>query len=153
MHFVVGGNMSGIVCAIRGGPRSQPTIHQAVTIAKQNQFPIHFLYVVNLDFLEHTEQSRTQVILQEMSAMGEFICLKAQLEAKREGVEATIAVREGNVTEEIIALCHEVEADYVILGRPHGERDTNVFDLERLKKFGQALETQTGATVVYSQGE
>ena len=145
--------MSGIVCAIRGGPRSQPTIRLAVTTAKQHQIPVYFLYVVNLDFLEHTEHSRTQMIQKEMSAMGEFICLKAQIEAKREGVQAEIAVREGNVTKEIIALCHEVEADYVILGRPQGEHATNIFDLERLKKFGQTLESQTGAEVIYSQGE
>ena len=145
--------MPGIVCAIRGGPHSQPTIRQAIATAEQSQIPIHFLYVVNLDFLEHTEQSRTQVIQKEMRAMGEFICLKAQIEAKRAGVQAEIAVREGNVTKEIIALCHEIEADYVILGRPHGERETNVFDLERLKKFEQALEAQTGADVIYAQGE
>ena len=68
-------------------------------------------------------------------------------------MQAEIVVREGNVTEEIIALCHEVGADYVILGRPHGDHETNVFNLERLKKFGQKLETQTGAEVIYSQGE
>jgi len=145
--------MSGIVCAIRGGPLSQPTIHQAIATAVQHQISIYFLYVVNLDFLEHTEQSRTQVIQQEMRAMGEFICLKAQIEAKREGVQADIVVREGNVIEEIVALCHEVNADYVILGRPQGEHATNIFDLERLEKFGQTLETQTGVTVIYSQGE
>jgi len=145
--------MPGIVCAIRGGPHSQPTIRQAVTTARQHEISVYFLYVVNLDFLEHTEQSRTQVIQQEMRSMGEFICLKAQIEAKREGVQAEIAVREGNVIEEIIALCHEVNADYVILGRPHGEHATNIFDLERLKKFGQTLETQTGAKVIFSQGE
>ena len=145
--------MSGIVCAIRGGPHSQSTIKQAVTTAKEHDIPVYFLYVVNLDFLEHTELSRTQVIQHEMSAMGEFICLKAQMEAKRAGVQADIAVREGNVTEEIITLCHEIEADYVILGRPHGNHTNNIFDLERLKKFGQTLETQTGAEVIYSQGE
>ena len=142
--------MSGIVCAIRGGPHSQPTIRQAISTASQHQIPIYFLYVVNLDFLEHTEYARIQVIQKEMRAMGEFICLKAQIEAQREGVQAEIAVREGNVTQEIIALCHEVEADYVILGRPQGERASNVFDLEQLKNFSQTLETQTGAEVIYS---
>jgi len=93
------------------------------------------------------------VIQHEMRAMGEFICLKAQIEAQREGVQAEVAVREGNVTEEIIALCHEVGANYVILGRPHGEHTTNIFNLERLKKFGQTLEAQTGAEVIYAQGE
>ena len=144
--------MSGIVCAIRGGPHSQPTIRQAVSTAKQHQVPVYFLYVVNLDFLEHTEHSRIQVVQREMRAMGEFICLKAQIEAKREGVQAEIAVREGNVTEEIIALCQEIKADYVVLGRPQGEHATNIFDLNRLKKFGEKLEAQTGAEVVFSQG-
>lgn len=141
--------MSGIVCAIRGGPLSQPTIRQAIATAKRHQILIHFLYVVNLDFLEHSEQSRTKVIQQEMREMGEFICLKAQIEARREGAQAEIAVREGNVTEEIIALCHELGADFVVLGRPQGERVTNLFDQMRLDKFAHMLESETGAQVVY----
>jgi nucleotide-binding universal stress UspA family protein len=145
--------MSGIICAIRGGPHSQPTIHKAIVTAKQHEISIYFLYVVNLDFLKHTEQSRTQVIQQEMGAMGEFICLKAQIEARREGVQANIAVREGSVTEEIIALCHEIKADYVILGHPQGEHATNIFDLKRLEKFRQILETETGAKVIFSQSD
>jgi len=145
--------MSGIVCAIRGGPHSQPTISQAIKSARQYQIPVHFLYVVNLDFLEHTEQSRTHVIEQEMRSMGEFICLKAQIEARREGVQANIVVREGNVTEEIIAVCQEVKAEYVILGRPKDEHEDNLFNLERLEKFKQMLETKSGVTVIYSQGE
>ena len=145
--------MSGIVCAIRGGPRSQPTIRQAVTTAKQHQIPIYFLYVVNLDFMEHTEHSRTQVIQRELREMGEFICLKAQIEARREGVQANVVVREGNVTDEIVALCHEIQAEFVILGQPQGKPTTNIFDQERLHKFGQTLETQTEAEVIYSQGE
>jgi len=145
--------MTGIVCAIRGGPHSQPTILQAISTARQYKIPVHFLYVVNLDFLEHTEQSRTHVIEQEMRSMGEFICLKAQIEARREGVQANIVVREGNVAEEIIAVCQEVKADYVIIGRPKGEHENNLFDLERLEKFKQMLETRSGVTVIYSQGE
>jgi nucleotide-binding universal stress UspA family protein len=145
--------MSGIICAIRGGPHSQPTIRQAVTTAKQHQIPIYFLYVVNLDFMEHTEHSRTQVIQRELREMGEFICLKAQIEAEREGVQAHVAVREGNVTDEIVALCHEIQAEFVILGQPQGKPTTNIFDQERLQKFSQSLETQTGAKVIFSQGE
>jgi len=145
--------MSGIVCAIRGGPLSQPTIQRAIVTARQHNIPIYFLYVVNLDFLEHTEQSRTQVVQREIRAMGEFICLKAQIEARREGAQASIAVREGSVSQEIIAMCHEVKADYVILGHPQGEHEHNIFDLKRLKKFGQNLEIETGARVIYAKGE
>jgi len=145
--------MSGIICAIRGGPHSQPTIQQAVTTAKQHQIPIYFLYVVNLDFMEHTEHSRTQVIQRELREMGEFICLKAQIEAEREGVQANVVVREGNVTDEIVTRCHEMQAEFVILGQPQGKPTNNIFNQERLQKFSQMLETQTGAEVIFSQGE
>lgn len=43
--------MSGIVCAIRGGKSSQPTINQAIHTALKTNLPIYFLYVLNLDFL------------------------------------------------------------------------------------------------------
>jgi nucleotide-binding universal stress UspA family protein len=104
--------------------------------------------------MEHTEHSRTQVIQRELREMGEFICLKAQVEAEREGVQAHVAVREGNVTDEIVALCHEIQAEFVILGQPQGKpTTTNIFDQERLQKFGQSLESQTEAKVIFSQGE
>jgi nucleotide-binding universal stress UspA family protein len=144
--------MPGIICAIRGGPLSQPTIRQAILTAGQYKIPIHFLYVVNLDFLEHTEHSRMQVIKQEMRSMGEFICLKAQIEAGRDNVESTVFVREGNVLEEIIALCHEVKADYVILGLPQGEDESNLFNLDRLKKISQMIEAETETEVIFARG-
>ncbi len=58
--------MSGIVCAIRGGASSQPTINQAIRTAIETNLPIYFLYVLNLDFLKKGAQSRTQTISEEM---------------------------------------------------------------------------------------
>lgn len=145
--------MPGIVCAIRGGPLSQPTIQQAIEQAKDTQLPIYFLYVVNLDFLSYTEQSRTQTIQQEMRAMGEFICLKAQIEARRAGTEANVVVREGNVTEEIINLCREVQADFVVMGRPNLQKAENVFDQQRLENFRKMVEREAGVQVIYPSGE
>jgi RNase H-fold protein (predicted Holliday junction resolvase) len=57
------------------------------------------------------------------------------------------------VTDEIIALCHEIQAEFVILGQPQGKPTTNIFDQERLQEFSQTLETQTEAKVIFSQGE
>lgn len=145
--------MVGIICAIRGGPNSQPTIRLAINTAKQYDIPVTFLYVVNLDFLEHSSQSRSTVIEKEMRSMGEFICLKAQIEASREGVQAYVSVREGKVSEEIISLCNEINADFVILGRPQRETAVNVFSKERLNKFIQLIETETNAKVIISEGE
>ena len=93
--------MSGIVCAIRGGPDSQPTIAQAISLAKETELPLHFLYVVNLDFLSHTTSSRVHTISMEMHQMGEFILLSAQSLASTLGITTEGAIRHGNVMEEI----------------------------------------------------
>jgi nucleotide-binding universal stress UspA family protein len=146
--------MSGIVCAIRGGASSQPTINQAIHTAIETNLPIYFLYVLNLDFLKKGSQSRTQTISEEMQELGEFILLAAQAQAKRQGVTAEGVIREGHVVgDEIIGLCHELTADYVILGRPLAAKAENVFTHEQLDQFGRHIEQETGATVIYPAGD
>lgn len=140
--------MPGIVCAIRGGPASQPTIHKAISLAQETDHKIHFLYVVNLDFLERTASSRTHTISKELRQMGEFILLTAQVQAQRHGVDADGIIHEGNVGEEIIRVCQETQADYVVLGNPKGEHEDNTFTRERLNKFVQHIEKTSGAKVV-----
>ena len=80
--------MPGIVCAIRGGPASKPTIIRALTLAQEN------------------------------------------------------------VSDEIIQLCQETQADYVILGNPKGEPETNAFTRERLNTFAQHIEEASGAKAI-----
>jgi len=143
--------MTGIVCAIRGGPASQPTITHAVSLAQETGLPLYFLYIVNLDFLSHTSSSRVHTITQEMQQMGEFILLTAQATAAAHSVNAHGVVRHGNVTEEIIQLCHEISADYVVLGSPQLRQKENVFSHDRMAQFAEKLEEQTGARVVTAQ--
>ncbi len=146
--------MSGIVCAIRGGASSQPTINQAVATAKETGLPLYFLYVLNLDFLKSAGQSRTQTIHEEMQELGEFILLAAQAQAERQGVTADGVIREGHVVgDEIIGLCREVSAEYVILGRPQEAKAENVFTHEQLHQFGRHIEQETGTKVIYPVGD
>lgn len=145
--------MSGVVCAIRGGASSQITIKQAVHQAKETNSHLYFLYVVNLDFLSHTQSSRTRLISKEMHQMGEFILLAAQMTAETEGCTAEAVVRHGEVTEEIISLAKEIEAEYIILGQPEGVDEEDVFTLERLKAFSERLSEESGAQVIISEGE
>lgn len=144
--------MSGIVCAIRGGPDSQPTIARAIALAQETDLPLYFLYVVNLDFLSHTSSSRIHTISQEMHQMGEFILLTAQSSAAGQGVTAQGMVRHGNVEEEIIGLCHEVAADYLVIGRPQVQQEESLFTHDRLARFVERTEEQTGARVVLTDG-
>ena len=142
--------MSGIVCAIRGGASSQPTINQAISTAIATKLPIYFLYVLNLDFLKKGSQSRTLTISEEMQELGEFILLAAQDQAVRQGVTAERVIREGHmVGDEIVDLCHEITADYVVLGRPREAAEQNVFTHEQLDQFGLHIEEETGAQVIY----
>ena len=127
--------MAGIVCAIRGGPASQPTIHKAITLAGETRQTIFFLYVVNLDFLTLTATSRIHTVSKEIHQMGEFILLTAQTQAQKSGVTAEAAIRHGQVRAEIIGLCQEIEADYVILGQPRGQHDVDTFTHDRMQKF------------------
>ncbi|KPJ88368.1 MAG: hypothetical protein AMJ53_16945 [Gammaproteobacteria bacterium SG8_11] len=144
--------MPGIICAVRGGPSSQPTIHRAITLAQEVGQPIHFLYVVNLDFLERTATSRTHTITKELRQMGDFILLTVQAQAQSQGVVADGSIREGNVSEEIIHLCQETKADYIVLGSPEGDREDNAFTQEHLNQFAQLIEDTSGAKAILVEG-
>jgi nucleotide-binding universal stress UspA family protein len=145
--------MSGIVCAVRGGPDSKGTISDAISLAQQTGLPLYFLYVVNLDFLSHTTSSRVHTISEQMHQMGEFILLAAQDAAAARGVTAEGVVRHGNVSEEIIDVCRELRADYLVLGQPQVQTEDSVFTQELLRRFVERTEEQTGAKVVLPGGE
>lgn len=140
--------MPGVICPIRGGPSSQPTIKRAISLAKEKNLELHFLYVVNLDFLTYTESSRVRVISEEMHEMGEFILLTAQEAAKAEGVSAKADVRQGDVGEEIVLLAQELGADFIVMGRPLDEQEDDVFSHDRLESFIARLESECGAKVI-----
>ena len=144
--------MSGIICAIRGGPDSQVTIDKAIDLAEETALPLSFLYVVNLDFLTHTSSTRLHTISKEMHQMGEFILLAAQATASARGITAGGIVRQGNVGEEIVALCHELHADYLVLGQPQFHEEDSLFNQERLRRFIEQTESQTGARVIVPEG-
>ena len=145
--------MAGIVCAIRGGPASQPTIARAIQLAQESKQPIHFLFVVNTDFLARTGTSRTHTISHELEQMGEFILLTARGKAEAEGVTAFGAVRHGNVTEQVVGLSQELNAAFVVLGKPRGQTEKNTFDNERFQQFVDHIQRETGAEIVFAQGD
>jgi nucleotide-binding universal stress UspA family protein len=144
--------LSGIVCAIRGGPASRITITKAVDLASEVDLPLYFLYVVNLDFLSHTASSRVRTITQEMRQMGDFILLTAQERAHELGIPAQGLVRQGKVAEEIIGLCREFDVNYVVLGYPLGKKEEDVFTQERIMEFSRRIEIETGARVILVKG-
>ncbi len=144
--------MTGIICPIRGGPGSKATIETAIQLAKSETMPLTFLYVVNLDFLAHTESSRVRMVSSEMESMGDFILLSAKAKAEERGVEAESEIRHGNVGEQIVELAQEIGASFLVMGRPGGEGEENVFDQDRLDSFIDQIEEASGAKVIIAQG-
>lgn len=142
--------MSGIVCAIRGGPSSQPTINSAITLAKDEDLPLYFIYVINLEFLSRTQTSKVQTAEKQLERMGEFILLTAQAKAEEDGVSAEGLVRHGIVGEEIIEVSTEYNANYVVLGTPRGTHDVDHFTLDHFSEFVQRIEDETQAKVIFS---
>jgi len=142
--------MSGILCAIRGGPSSRPTIATSIQLAQETGEIIYFLYVVNLDFLTHSSSSKTNHISQELHDMGEFILLSAQEEASEAGAQAEGVIREGRVVEEIISYCENQSPLYVILGQPEEEGIDNLLSLERLQAFADRIKEACQAQVIFS---
>jgi nucleotide-binding universal stress UspA family protein len=88
-----------------------------------------------------------------MEQMGEFILLAAQRRAADQGAAAEGVVRHGSVGEEIINLCKELAANYLVLGRPQLEDDeANVFTHARLKIFSDLVKAESGTEVVMVEG-
>lgn len=85
--------------------------------------------------------------------MGDFILLIAQEKALSLGIAAQSMIRQGTVGEEIIAVCREVSASYVVLGQPLGQEEEDVFTPERILLFSQRIETECGARVVLIKDE
>ena len=145
--------MSGIVCAIRGGPASKPTIDRSISLSKETGQPIYFLYIVNLDFLTHASSSHLHTISEDMRQMGEFILLSAQSAAAAAGAAAEGVIRDGEVAEEINKLCHEIDADYLVVGQPQThKKEKTVFSQDRMDKFIQRIEQEAGVKVVIADG-
>ena len=144
--------MTGIICAIRGGPDSQPTITRAISLARDVGKPLYFLYILNFDFLlSHSQSSRISTIQDELTQMGEFILLAAQEKAQAHGVNTEAIIRQGDVGDEIVSLADELNADYIVLGTPVGDDEKNVFLMERLEEFSAKLERESGAKVILSE--
>ncbi len=140
--------MTRILCAIRGGPESEATITQAVSLAEELDVRLIFLYVVNLDLIPSSSNVRAESIARELSRMGEFILLMAQARAAEEGVAADTFVRQGNIPEQIWAACRELHAEVLIMGKPRAGNNKSFFSRTEQETFVNEVEQDGTIRVV-----
>ena len=136
--------MGKILCPTRGGEASTRTQDAAIVLAREQGKQLVFLYVVDTHFLDRTERAvRPDVVMGEMTRMGEFLLAMAQERAQAHGIQAEARIRHGELREELKAAVREEEADTVILGQPVG--DESAFRLKGLKALAAEIEEETGA--------
>ena len=134
-----------IVCATRGGEGSQPTVQEAIRLARERGFGLTFLYIADVEFMKQTEMGRTALIGEEVRKMGEFIMMTLVERAQGEGVEADFAVRQGGFREEVVSYLEEAHPAALVLGRP--QEGTARLDLDKLNRLAQEIEEQTAVPV------
>jgi nucleotide-binding universal stress UspA family protein len=132
-----------ILCATRGGEASYRTQDAAITLARERDDELVFLYVVNISFLDTTARAvRPDTVSTELEKMGEFLLLMAQERAKKQGVSASCVIRHGDLREELKAAAREEDIDLVVFGKPAGAASS--FTLEDLQDFVTEIEAETG---------
>ena len=109
-----------ILCPTRGGKDSYPNQDRAVALAKERGVGVLFLYITNVDFLEHTAAPKLIDIEHEMDEMGEFMLAMAQERAEKADVSASTLVKHGHFREVLCEVIEEYEIETVVLGSSVG---------------------------------
>ena len=138
--------MGVILCATRGGEESYRTQDKAISLAKQRNDRLYFLYVVDLRFLNKTSAPMVVDVEEEVGDMGEFLLLVAKERAARQDLQTQTICRHGNFIEQLIKAAKEIEASLVLLGRPTGEQ--SAFRMSNLRECAEEVEAQTGIETI-----
>jgi nucleotide-binding universal stress UspA family protein len=109
------------------------------------------LYVVNRDFLSHVGDNHVHAVSEKMYHMGEAVLLAARTKAHALDIAAEAVVRQGEIGGEIIGLCHDLGADYVVLGCPRAQREGNTFTTNSLENLSGRIERECGVRVVLAE--
>lgn len=138
--------MSCIVCATRGGEGSRAVQLEAIERAKENGERLVFLYVTDTDTVGNIDEMLVTSVRQELNWMGNVLLRIAQKRAELAGLEADVAIREGNVGEAIGRFLQESQARLLLLGAPRGTT-ANVFGDDAIEQFASSIQEETGVKV------
>ena len=109
--------MTLILCPTRGGQSSIPNQQWAISLAKERNAALTFLYISNVRFLERASGPMIVDISDKLDEMGEFLLAMAQDRAAQAGIEAETIVRQGDFQDALTAVIQEIGADTVVIGQ------------------------------------
>ena len=85
--------MTVVLCPTRGGKSSIPNQQWAIQFAKERNARLIFLYVADVQFLNHLTSTLLVDIVHELDELGEFLLAMAQDRARQAGVGKALAVQ------------------------------------------------------------
>jgi nucleotide-binding universal stress UspA family protein len=140
--------MGPIVCATRGGEASLRTQQRAIALAQEKGAELIFLYVIDPSFAGTVDEALTDTLVDELRLLGKCLLRLAQTRARKKGLKAQVAIRQGDVQQSIEAFVGEVGASMLIVGAPQPGTAAETFEPERLNDFAAAIQRATGVEVL-----
>jgi K+-sensing histidine kinase KdpD len=128
------------------------TVAGAINLAREKDLPLCFLHVVAKGILLRGDNDHLLVVSEQVRQAGEAALSGARILANDQGVEAQTVLRHGDVGNEIIRLCDQVGAVYLVLGHPQRRRRVNVFAPILFRRFVKRAQKQTEASVIVVGG-
>ncbi|HEX6387779.1 MAG TPA: universal stress protein [Anaerolineae bacterium] len=138
--------MSSIVCATRGGEGSRAVQIAAIRRARAEEKPLIFLYVTDPATLGDFDETLLPAVREELNWMGKTLLNIARHRAELANLKADVAIRMGNVQEEISRFLQERDASVLMLGAPRSST-ANVFGDSAIEGFALSIEEKTGIPV------
>lgn len=140
--------MGPIVCATRGGEASIRTQERAITLAKERESELIFLYVVDTSFAGAVSEAMADTLADELRRLGKCLLRLAQTRAREQGLQAKVVVRTGEIKLGIEQFLREVDSSTLIVGSPRTDAGRQTFDAQGLDSFASEIQEATGAEVI-----
>ena len=143
--------MTVVLCPTRGGKSSIPNQQWAIQFAKERNARLIFLYVADVQFLNHLTSTLLVDIVHELDELGEFLLAMAQDRARQAGVEADTLVRQGIFREALAEVIEKERVNTVIVGT--FARGTGVTDERYLTVLAATVQAKGVEMLVVEAGE
>ncbi len=139
------GKLRHIVVSTIGSKSCKRAERKGIELAKENMAKLTFLYIVDTGFLSGIPRRVHGVdgAEKDLRRIGRIILERAMKNAKKKNVKAEIAIRTGNMMEELKNFLNEGRADLLLIGK----EKRGLLDTHLMKTSATKLEEITGVPV------
>ncbi len=138
--------MSGIVCAVRGGPGSHHTRRAGLARSAAADTPLYLLVIIPAESYDVLHDGEQRAIRAEMAWRELALARATASQLGRPNAQFNVKVRIGDLRSTIAEFAADVGADTVLLGTPRSAMDATLSATD-LETLAADLRDQLGAVV------